>query len=95
MGLLGSSLGGYLALLAAASGKVPVKAVASWAAPFDIEKIDLAMEKSEELRALFPPGFSAGSPKNLRLLPPVPRVLVIHGQKDETVPWEEALCIYR
>ncbi len=95
LGLLGSSLGGYLALLAAASGKIGVKAVVSWAAPFDIEKIDKAMEQSEALRALFPPGFSAGSPKNLRRLPPVPRVLVIHGQKDETVPWEEALDIYR
>ncbi len=94
-GLLGSSLGGYLALLAAASSPHRIQAVVCWATPFDLSRIKLALSESEELKQIFPPGFPLGSPENLRGLPPIPRVLVIHGQEDETVAWPEAEAIYR
>jgi uncharacterized protein len=95
IGLLGSSLGGYLSLLTAASVPSPIQAVVCWATPFDLSRIKLALEETEELRAAFPPGLPLGSPLDLRELPPVSRVLVIHGQEDETVWWHEALAIYR
>jgi uncharacterized protein len=95
IGLLGSSLGGYLALLAAGSNWHPVQAVVCWATPFDLSRIQLALSESEELKQIFPPGFPLGSPENLANLAPIPRVLVIHGQEDETVSWPEAVTIYR
>jgi uncharacterized protein len=95
IGLLGSSLGGYLSLLTAASGRLPIQAVVCWATPFDLSRIKLALSESEELKQLFPSGFPLGNPEDLRDLPPIPRVLVIHGQQDETVSWREAVEIYR
>jgi len=94
-GLLGSSLGGYLSLLAAASDQYHIQAVVCWATPFDLSRIKSALLESEELKQIFPPGFQLGNPENLRNLPPVPRVLIIHGQQDETVSWDEAVMIYR
>ena len=95
IGLLGSSLGGYLSLLTAASVPSRVQAAVCWATPFDLSRIKLALEETEELREAFPPGLPLGSPLHLLELPPVPGVLVIHGQEDETVSWHEALAIYR
>jgi len=93
-GLLGSSFGGYLALLAAASEPERLNAVVCWATPFDLEKIKLDPKESENLRNCFPPGFELGSPTSLRGLSPVSRVFVIHGKRDETVSWQDALDIY-
>ncbi len=93
-GLIGSSMGGYVSLLAAASHPSRVDAVVSWAAPFDLDKIHLPFEDSEALKRIFPPGYLLGSPASLSDLPPLPRVFLIHGQKDETVPWEHTLEIY-
>jgi uncharacterized protein len=95
IGLLGSSLGGYLSLLTAASDPTAIKAVVCWATPFDLSRIKLGLEESEELKRLFPPGFPLGKPENLGALPPLPGVLIIHGQEDETVPWAEAVANYR
>ena len=92
--LFGSSLGGYLALLAAGSGKYDIGAVVCWATPFDLKKVELALERSEIRGRPFPGGFVLGSPRDLRSVPSVPRVLIVHGQKDEIVPWKEALSIY-
>jgi uncharacterized protein len=95
IGLLGSSLGGYLSLLTAASDPTGIKAVVCWATPFDLSRIKLGLEESDELKSLFPPGFPLGEPENLGALPPLPGVLIIHGQEDETVPWAEAVASYR
>jgi uncharacterized protein len=94
-GLLGSSLGGYLALLTAATDQHRIQAVVCWATPFDLSRIRLALSESQELKQLFPPDFQLGSPENLEDLPPISRVLVIHGQLDETVSWHDAVAIYR
>jgi uncharacterized protein len=93
--LLGSSLGGYLSLLAAASGEHRVQAVVCWATPFDLSRIKLALAESEDLKRVVPPGFPLGSPENLKDLPSLSNVLVIHGQQDETVPWQDGVAIYR
>ncbi len=95
IGLLGSSFGGYLALLTAASGGLGIKAVVCWASPFDLSRIKLGLEESEELKSLLPAGLPLGKPENLEELPPVSGVLIIHGQEDETVPWAEAVATYR
>jgi alpha-beta hydrolase superfamily lysophospholipase len=91
-GLFGSSMGGYVALLAAASRKVEVGAVACWATPFDLRKVGPALESSDALERS--EVSVLGHPRALRSLPPVDHVLIIHGERDEIVPWREALDIY-
>ena len=93
-GLLGSSLGGYLSLLAMSSLHHSIEAAVCWATPFDCAKIETGMEVSEELKRFFPPGFRLGSPQNLGGLPPVKGALIIHGEQDELVPWGDAVRIY-
>ncbi len=43
VGLLGSSLGGYLSLLAASRASIDIQAVVCWATPFDLSRIKLAL----------------------------------------------------
>jgi uncharacterized protein len=95
VGLLGSSLGGYLSLLAASSGRHDIQAVVCWATPFDLSRIKLALGESEELKRVVPPGLPLGSPDDLKGLPSLSNVLVIHGQQDETVSWHDAVAIHR
>jgi len=94
IGLLGSSLGGFVSLLAAGQHRELIRAVVSWAAPFDIGKIDPDPEQIEQLRAMFPDGFSLGSPKDLDALRETGPALLIHGQLDEVVPWQDSVRIY-
>jgi alpha-beta hydrolase superfamily lysophospholipase len=94
-GLMGSSLGGYLSLLTTASRSHQIRAVVCWATPFDLRRVKLALSESDDLKQLFPSGFRLGTPEDLGDLPPVPGVLVIHGRQDETVPWNDAVAIYR
>jgi alpha-beta hydrolase superfamily lysophospholipase len=95
LGLMGSSFGGFISLLCAASGMFPVHTLVCWAAPFDLSEASVALEDLEYLRKLFPQGFRLGDPPSLEALPPVPRVLIIHGQQDAIVPWKAAGEIYR
>lgn len=94
IGLLGSSLGGYLSLLAMAFGRRSVKAAACWATPFDLSQIKRAMGDSVQLKKFFPADFRLGSPEKLPDLSGVSGVLVVHGQQDEVVPWQDALNIH-
>ena len=95
LGLLGSSLGGYLSLLAAAGDEGLVRGVVCWATPFDLSRIETAFRESEEFRALFPEGSELGDPQSLEGAALVKGVLVVHGEQDETVPWEDGVEIYR
>lgn len=93
--MLGSSLGGYLSLLAAAEDSGMIQAVVCWATPFDLKRIDRALRESEEFRSIFPKGTELGDPQDLNSLPPVRRVLIIHGEEDETVPADNAIEIFK
>lgn len=96
IGLMGSSLGGYLALLAAASAtEVPIRAVVCWATPFDLGRVRSTLKRSVTLDEGLPQGMELGEPSDLGQLPPVERALIIHGQQDTIVPWREALALYR
>jgi fermentation-respiration switch protein FrsA (DUF1100 family) len=93
IGLVGSSLGGYVSLIRASVEK-GIKAVVIWATPFHLD--DLGKKKGDEE---YPPPaevFFKNLPKH-RLLPLLPKVfncLVIHGENDETVPVDQAWEIF-
>ncbi len=94
IGLLGSSLGGFLSLLAAQMNQQRVVATVSWAAPFNISGIHPASENFAELSSMYPDGFHLGKPDNLESLNSLARVLLIHGQQDEIVDWRQSVQIY-
>lgn len=92
IGLLGSSLGGYVSLIAA-SKEMEVKSVVIWATPFHLDDLG---SKGKEENSLPGEAFFKDLQKH-RLLPFLPKVsncLVIHGDKDELVPVDQALGIF-
>jgi len=94
MGLVGSSLGGFLSLIKASRDE-EIRAVVVWATPFHMD--DLESKEGNEETPLPPEAFFEDLPKH-RLLPLLPRVsncLVIHGEEDELVPIEQAYGIFR
>lgn len=95
LALWGSSFGGYVSLLAAPEYREAVKASVCWATPFDMGSLARAVESSEILREHLSPIRELGQPTELSAVPPSRRVLVIHGQEDEMVPWPQAVSIYR
>jgi hypothetical protein len=93
IGLLGSSLGGYVSLIRA-SMEEKIRAVVIWATPFHLD--DLKSNKGTEGHPLPEEAFFEDLPKH-RLLPLLPRVsncMVIHGEKDELVPVDQAWEIF-
>ncbi|OGP61780.1 MAG: hypothetical protein A2169_14760 [Deltaproteobacteria bacterium RBG_13_47_9] len=93
IGLLGSSLGGFLSLIKASEDK-EIRVVVIWATPLHLE--DLGSKRQEEDHPLPPEAFFVDLPRH-RLLPLLHKVshcLVIHGEKDELVPIEQALGIF-
>ena len=93
MGLLGSSLGGYISLVKAAMNP-EVRAVVIWATPFHLDGIE--SQKDAEGMPLLGEPFFEDLPKHhlLPLLPKVSNGLVIHGQADELVPVDQAWEIF-
>lgn len=93
LGLLGSSLGGYLALLEA-SRNSKVRCAAVWSTPSHL--LDLA----KRLPEVSPVEFSQECYEDLltvELLPRlknIRRVLIVHGQLDQQVPSEHGLRLY-
>ena len=93
IGLLGSSLGGFLSLIQASTDK-EIRAAVVWATPMYLD--DLRSKKQEGDYPLPPKAFFEDLPKH-RLLPLLSKVsncLVIHGEKDELVPVDQALRIF-
>ena len=94
VGLVGSSLGGYISLFKAAIGR-EIRATVIWATPFHLD--DLGSKKQDEDYP--PPGeaFFKDLPRH-RLLPALPKIsscMVIHGEKDELVPVDQAWEIFQ
>ncbi len=94
-GLMGSSLGGFISFLAANQNPDIVRAVVSWVAPFDINHLDPAESGMDELRRLIPGGFELGEPRDLGAIRNVRNALLIHGRKDEVVPWKHSIEIFK
>lgn len=92
LGLMGSSLGGYLSLFQAASGS-GTGGVVVWATPHGLSGITRPADDG----TTFPGDAFFEDFKHNDLLPElgkVRRCLVIHGSEDETVPVEHARTIY-
>lgn len=94
VGLLGSSLGGYVSLLEAA-GSREIRAVVTWATPFHLDDLE-KKERAEEHplpRAVF---FKDLPRHHLGLaLPKISSCMVIHGERDELVPVDQAWEIFQ
>lgn len=93
IGLLGSSLGGFLSLIQA-SRAPEIRAVVTWATPFHLD--DLGSKEQEEDYPLPPKVFFEDLSKH-QLMPLLPRVsnsLIIHGERDELVPLAQAIEIF-
>ena len=94
IGLVGSSLGGFLSLTKASTDE-EIKAIVIWATPLHMN--DLKSKERNEDTPLPPEAFFEDLPKHrlFPLLPMVSNCLVIHGEKDELVPAEQAWEIFR
>jgi dipeptidyl aminopeptidase/acylaminoacyl peptidase len=93
MGLLGSSLGGYVSLIKASMEK-EIRAIVIWATPFHLD--DLKSNKGAEGHPLPAEAFLKDLPKH-RLLPLLSKIsncMVIHGEEDELVPVDQAWEIF-
>ena len=89
VGLFGSSLGGFLSLLAANEHPQAIGPVVSWSAPFSIgSKHPVEIESANFAEGV-------GFPADLAALEQARNVLLIHGQCDELVPWTESVQIYK
>jgi dipeptidyl aminopeptidase/acylaminoacyl peptidase len=93
IGLMGSSLGGYISLSKAATEE-EIRAVVTWATPFTLA--GLGERRGEgEMASLGEEFFHDIKAHDLApALPKVPNCLVIHGERDELVPVEQAKMIY-
>jgi fermentation-respiration switch protein FrsA (DUF1100 family) len=93
LGLLGSSLGGYLALLEASRNSL-VRCVAAWSTPSHLHEL------AKRLSEVTPVEMSPECYKDLRTvellsrLENVQRVLIVHGEKDQQVPPEHGSRLY-
>ena len=94
IGLIGSSMGGYLALICAGLQAYPIKAAVCWATPFALYEVQASLQSSEPARQKLGGFEGFGSPMSLSDLRPITGLMVVHGQQDETVPWEDAIRIY-
>ncbi|NWF92665.1 MAG: alpha/beta hydrolase [Syntrophaceae bacterium] len=93
LGLVGSSLGGYVTLIRGSADQ-EIKAIVIWATPFHLD--DLGSKKQKEDYPLPAEAFFKDLPRH-RLLPLLPKVsncLVIHGDQDEAVPVDQAWEIF-
>jgi len=93
IGLLGSSMGGFVSLLVA-SCREEIQAVAAWATPFSFEELREAITLSSG--GIIKERFfkDARLYSAAELVPGVRNLLIIHGDSDETVPLNHAHRLY-
>jgi len=92
IGLMGSSLGGFVTLIRASMDEM-IRAIVIWATPFHLD--DLETKKQPD--GPFPSDAFFKDLPNHRLLPLLPGLsncLVIHGEEDELVPVGQAWEIF-
>ncbi len=90
--ILGSSLGGYLALLYA--GTYRVQALSIWATPFVLPEIEPNIPR-EDLARLKETFFRDARSYDLEsILGTIHTVQILHGMYDEVVPWKHAEMIH-
>ena len=94
LGFLGSSLGGFIALLVAPC-HASVKAVVTWATPFSFDTVRTAITHSTSPRLREDFFIDASSYRPHRFVPRVKNLLIIHGDRDETVPVNHAHRLYQ
>ncbi len=93
-GLMGSSLGGYISLIKAAS-RDDIRAVVTWATPFILVGLEERKGKGE-MASLGEEFFHDLKAHDLApVLSGVANCLVIHGDRDELVPVQHAGMIYQ
>lgn len=93
IGLMGSSLGGYVSLIKAA-GEEDIRAVVTWATPFTLDGLEEKRGEGE-MAFLGEEFFNDIKVHDLAsALGKVINCLVIHGDRDELVPVEHARMIY-
>ena len=94
IGLVGSSLGGFLSLIQASRDQ-GINAIVTWATPLRLD--DNRLRKQGKDYPLPPEEFFNDLPKHKLplILHRVSHCLVIHGENDELVPIEQALEIFR
>jgi alpha-beta hydrolase superfamily lysophospholipase len=91
-GILGSSLGGYVALFFASENHVDALSV--WATPYDLAETCNNLHEND-LKILNQSFFDDASKYNLSsILTKIDTLQIIHGKKDLTVPWQHAEKIY-
>jgi len=94
IGLLGSSMGGFISLITAASDR-KIKTVVAWATPFSFDGLRevIADSSSPQLKEEFYQ--NAQHHKAETFVPRVKNLLLIHGDHDETVPPDHAKRLYQ
>jgi len=92
IGLLGSSLGGFVALLAA--GELAAAPLSVWATPYSLPEICQNIPPAD-LQILNPAFFEDARRQDLTaVLPGLSRVQVIQGKRDDIVPWRHGQNIF-
>lgn len=91
-GILGSSLGGFVALLFAAEH--PVQVLSVWATPYDLAETCKNIPE-DDLKILNQTFFDDALRYKLSsILKKIKNLQVVQGKKDLTVPWQHAEKIY-
>jgi dipeptidyl aminopeptidase/acylaminoacyl peptidase len=93
MGLIGSSMGGYVALLCFAK-RTDLSTVCVWATPFNLEGLS-GMRNHPDLAALGPAFYEDVKRHDLRkVVDALHHVLVLHGENDTVIPQDHGIQLF-
>ena len=95
VGLLGSSMGGYISLLVAPDSSPLVQAVVTWATPLSFTGLRAVITNSSQVNLKEDFYQDTRHYDASSFVPRVKNLLVIHGDSDETVPPAHAHALHR